>query len=883
MNGNDKNPQTIGSTFPSTNWQPSSGIWGNGSIGAFGKRETATRGASRTPEGDGDRTGLTQFLGSDDSFPNGPSGSSALAATSEAEAPWVGRSTAWGTTDSTQTRSTSGSTSPNRTRQDATVHDSAFFSQPSMQPAIGQRTGNLSSRPTSSALDPQSGAFKYSKYSDYQRLGGYNRLDRRPSQDPSYLNVVGAASRDSSLPPSNHSEADSHQQSGAFGEFGYGGPSANTMHSQRPGIQKHSLSMPAQSNKLSFSHNLASHIDEEELAGDLDRGLTFNSGATGTANGLSQLPAYNPNGGQPFQFNPVIQPWENGQGYGTAKDVYDAGAGPYVKRPSLPGRSSPAGSAYRPAVASPKSFAGTPQQGIEPWSRPSSRDVRLGPELDRRGLGPQFIQQPPPYYAHFYGPNYQQFPPHVYDPYAAGFRPTVPHIPGYSLPINPYLASPSGLPIRPSKDQDPGKGVRSMLLEEFRSSSKSNKRFELKDIYNHIVEFSGDQHGSRFIQQKLETANSDEKDQVFREIEPNAIQLMKDVFGNYVIQKFFEHGNQVQKKVLAGIMKGKIIDLSVQMYACRVVQKALEHVLVEQQAEMVKELEPDVLRVVKDQNGNHVVQKIIEMVPRQYISFILDCFKGRVSELASHSYGCRVIQRVLEHGTEEDKTTIMEEIHSCAQLLITDQYGNYVTQHVIQHGKPDDRSKMIRIVTSQLLTLSKHKFASNVVEKCIEYGTTEERRNIRQELTAPGSDGNSALQLMMKDQYGNYVIQKLLSQLEGTEKENLVEEMKPQFHALKKASTGRQIAAIDRLMSAAGSTTGKAESPSMTPASPALQVDISSAAPTPNLTMEPNSPSSSSPPSTTPSAADEALVDVGAKIECAGETAVAPVVHVDEA
>ena len=53
-----------------------------------------------------------------------------------------------------------------------------------------------------------------------------------------------------------------------------------------------------------------------------------------------------------------------------------------------------------------------------------------------------------------------------------------------------------------------------------------------------MVEFSGDQHGSRFIQDKLQTANSDEKEQVFREIEPNAIQLLKAVFGNYVIQKF---------------------------------------------------------------------------------------------------------------------------------------------------------------------------------------------------------------------------------------------------------------------------------------------------------------------------------------------------------
>lgn len=82
--------------------------------------------------------------------------------------------------------------------------------------------------------------------------------------------------------------------------------------------------------------------------------------------------------------------------------------------------------------------------------------------------------------------------------------------------------------------------IRSALLEEFRNSK--NKKYELKDIAEHIVEFSGDQHGSRFIQQKLETANSEEKQLVFEEVLPNALQLMTDVFGNYVLQKFFEHG-----------------------------------------------------------------------------------------------------------------------------------------------------------------------------------------------------------------------------------------------------------------------------------------------------------------------------------------------------
>jgi mRNA-binding protein PUF3 len=104
----------------------------------------------------------------------------------------------------------------------------------------------------------------------------------------------------------------------------------------------------------------------------------------------------------------------------------------------------------------------------------------------------------------------------------------------------------------------------------------------------------------------------------------------------------------------------------------------------------------------------------------------------------------------------------------------------------------------------------------------------------------------------------------MMNLLKGSEREGLIEEMKPQFQALKKASTGRQIAAIDRLISAASSPTKADGSRAADPESP-LHVDLSSAAPTPNLTMEPNSPSSSSPPSTSPSAAEDAPIDEGMK------------------
>lgn len=65
---------------------------------------------------------------------------------------------------------------------------------------------------------------------------------------------------------------------------------------------------------------------------------------------------------------------------------------------------------------------------------------------------------------------------------------------------------------------------------------------------------SADQYGSRFIQQKLETASSEEKNMVFEEIIPQALTLMTDVFGNYVIQKVLRVRLQFSIKVFLGFM-----------------------------------------------------------------------------------------------------------------------------------------------------------------------------------------------------------------------------------------------------------------------------------------------------------------------------------------
>ncbi|KAF9318671.1 mRNA binding protein puf3 [Podila horticola] len=351
----------------------------------------------------------------------------------------------------------------------------------------------------------------------------------------------------------------------------------------------------------------------------------------------------------------------------------------------------------------------------------------------------------------------------------------------------------------PKDENDPGHGTRSALLEDFRTN-KTNKKYELKDIAGSVVEFSGDQHGSRFIQQKLETATDAEKTMVFEEILPHALHLMTDVFGNYVIQKFFEYSRQEHKTLLAKQMEGHVLSLALQMYGCRVVQKGLEHVLSDQQAILVKELDGNVLKCVKDQNGNHVIQKAIECVPSEHIQFIINSFTGQVYNLATHPYGCRVIQRMFEYCADT-KIPLLDELHRYIPNLVQDQYGNYVIQHILERGKPAEKSLVVSKVVGQVLVLSKHKFASNVVEKCVAYGSKTDRQRLIEEVITARPDGSSPLVLMMKDQFANYVVQKMLDVVDGEQRDILVAKIKPHLQSLKKYTYGKHlITKVEKLM-----------------------------------------------------------------------------------
>ncbi|KAK6139708.1 hypothetical protein DH2020_026539 [Rehmannia glutinosa] len=334
------------------------------------------------------------------------------------------------------------------------------------------------------------------------------------------------------------------------------------------------------------------------------------------------------------------------------------------------------------------------------------------------------------------------------------------------------------------------------FLEELKSGK--GQRLELSDIAGYIVEF-------RLIHSaEVETCSVEEKASVFQEVVPHASKLITDVFGNYVVQKLFEYGTPEQRMYLANQLEasnqrchhvlpvGSSIRISpspehfLPLFHLLRTQSAfcmaLDVIDLEQKARLVRELDGHIMRCVRDQNGNHVIQKCIESIPTEKIHFIISSFRGQVATLSMHPYGCRVIQFIVDE--------ILDSVCSLAQ----DQYGNYVTQHVLERGKPHERSQIIEKLAGSIVQLSQHKFASNVVEKCLEYSDSTARGVLIKEIIGD-DDKNDNLLIMMKDQYANYVIQKILDKCSNDHRELLLGQIRNHLTALKKYTYGKHIAA----------------------------------------------------------------------------------------
>ncbi|KAI3397670.1 hypothetical protein diail_10439 [Diaporthe ilicicola] len=742
----------------------------------------------------------------------------------------------WPSPDNMQSR-------PNPSRSTSPPNAAASTSNPSPPFIPGRPTNGKSNFPANLATlktplinrGSASGGSQPGRVNSFQQ--GFVGFPRTTSATSGFDEP--AASRESGLPSSRHSESESTLQYNNDVSGFSQGIASHARHTSRPSLSAASSSYYQQ--KPSSRSQSLNPMDDEAALEAARASLARNMANSSPAPRFNAIQANTP---APSQFSR----WGE---FTPSNGVHQTPQYPQEQR-----RDSLATSVNHSAMNSPRTFGGV--RTADAWSTPVAPvDLDQLARIQRSQSQISRLTNQSPYL----DPAFNQINQSQMPDLQVQLMQQLCQYQPYAMPTQQFYppTAPAAYAGRPGRNQNPYENYKAtpQLLEEFKKTSKgANRKWQLRDIFGYVTDFAGDQQGSRFLQEKIPGANSDDKQRVFDEILVNANQMMTDVFGNYIVQKLFEYGTLVQKKLLAAKMQGNVVDLSMNIYGCRCVQEALIYVLVDQQVEIAKELEPDIIRLMQGIHSNHVVQKVLIKIPREHIDFVYDAVRGKVYTLSTQQYACRVIQRMIESGTEADKAFILDEFHQVAHKLVTDDWGNYVVQAVIKQGGDKAKSEVIRLCIDQFLAFSKQKVASNVMEHCIEFGSAEDRLEIYHLImNTRTEDGSGLLQTMWKDQFANYVVQKLCFYLRGVEQETLIRESRPYYLARKKPSRpDEKWANFENLMSQFRATISRQGSVSsangdlngVSASRPSSQSDMNSAMPTPALTTGGNSPRTSS-------------------------------------
>jgi len=116
----------------------------------------------------------------------------------------------------------------------------------------------------------------------------------------------------------------------------------------------------------------------------------------------------------------------------------------------------------------------------------------------------------------------------------------------------------------------------------------------------------------------------------------------------------------------------------------------------------------------------------------------------------------------------EHQKKLKAKIVNNALVLVQNPYGNYAIQKALENWKTEDLEPLIGQFCNKFYELSKHKYSSNAVEKSLDRGG----EGILSKFIDEISYQNRVVDLM-KNEYGNFVIQKALKIAQGTNKKRV--------------------------------------------------------------------------------------------------------------
>jgi pumilio RNA-binding family len=258
--------------------------------------------------------------------------------------------------------------------------------------------------------------------------------------------------------------------------------------------------------------------------------------------------------------------------------------------------------------------------------------------------------------------------------------------------------------------------------------------------------------------------------------------LAKDPYGNFLIQSMVTNAGDYAHELFRSIFS-EIVELSTNRFGCRVVQCLVDKCPTDMAFALVDAFQGHEVLMTVHSYASHVIQRIIQRHSPDVFAPLVDkfCEGTALFAVVQDKFGCRIVQKLLDrlvYFTYKDAVIdgfsrrllnkMTSPIVERALEFASNEYANYVVQHIICTEKLSNLHEEIvqNCIRGNILSLSQEKYASHVVEKSFQKASPSLLRLLCEEIFycyEADMYGREAIDILLFDQFGNYVIQRLLT------------------------------------------------------------------------------------------------------------------------
>ena len=224
-------------------------------------------------------------------------------------------------------------------------------------------------------------------------------------------------------------------------------------------------------------------------------------------------------------------------------------------------------------------------------------------------------------------------------------------------------------------------------------------------------------------------------------------------------KSFYEYTNDELVKYAIPLIKDQS--------GCRFLQEKLITTKQFMEEKLFPSIQNNLSELGCDAFGNYFLQALIDIFSSQNLNLFLELIKDNFKNMCTNQHGTRVIQKIIDKvSNDENLSKKLEKILNTKDLglIIKSPYGNHIVQKYLTCIHFKELTKFIYdYIFLNFMNVAESKHGVCVIQKCVSEGEENQRGKLY-DLILQNFDE------LIKDEFGNYLIQYILMNVKNKEK-----------------------------------------------------------------------------------------------------------------